>query len=170
MTFYLPDRGALRGRDVAALDPDRDWDLFGTGLYVWILQTFLRLRAAGAPVDLTESVPASGLVVAHADHAERVLAEASSPSDLVLVCVRADRRPRHVADVEIVQNRSSAGGGAQFFVPSWLQPGLIARNAARGAHLETVAYMGTRGQLHDDLGAAAWGTHSVGLGCIGTSA
>src|SRR5687767_8936464 len=94
VSFYLPERGALSGVDPVALDPDRDWAIFGTGLYVWILQTFLRLHAAGAPVRLVEAPPAAGLVVAHADHFERVLAEAVSPAHLTIVVARSDRRPQ----------------------------------------------------------------------------
>src|SRR5919201_6365098 len=110
VSFHFPERKALAGRSVATLDPDRDWELFGTGLYIWILQTFLRLRAGGAAVDLVEAPPVSGIVVVHADHVEQLLADASSPADLVVVSVRADRWPQHVADVEIVQNKSSVGG------------------------------------------------------------
>jgi hypothetical protein len=155
ISFYFPDRKALEGRDVATLDPDRDWELFGTGLYIWILQTFLRLRMAGAPVRLEEAPPGSGVVVAHADHVERLLADASSPADLIVVCARADRWPQVLADVEIVQNSSSVED-CQIFIPSWLQPGLIPRDPSRSTHVEAIAYMGTSQQLHAELATAAW--------------
>ena len=57
VSFYLPGRRALRGLEVTEIDPDRDWELFGTGAYVWILQTFVRLRRAGANVQLEEAPP-----------------------------------------------------------------------------------------------------------------
>ena len=124
VSFYLPERRALCGRDPLTLHPDRDWDVFGTGVYVWILQTFLRLRHAGAPVRLEASPPSSGVVVAHADFVERLLGEAEYPAHLTIVSARADRRPQLLADVEIVQNACSAED-YQIFIPSWLQPGLI---------------------------------------------
>jgi Glycosyl transferases group 1 len=154
-SFYLPDRDALRGRDALTIDPDRDWEVFGTGVYIWIFQTFLRLYAAGAPVRLDEVAPVSGLVVVYADHVPRLYSEASSPADLILVSVRADRRPQLLADVEIVQNASSAGD-YQIFIPSWLQPGLIPRDPFRGTRVEVAAYMGTRQQLHDELATPGW--------------
>src|SRR6185503_18087799 len=43
VTFYLPDQRALRGVYPEGLDCDRDWAVFGTGVFVWVLQTFLRL-------------------------------------------------------------------------------------------------------------------------------
>ncbi len=156
VSFYLPEREALRGRDVDAIEPDEDWQLFATGLYIWIPQTFLRLRAAGAPVQLCSAPPPSGAVVSYADHVEQLLAAASSPSRLIVVSVRADRWPQLIPDVEIVQNVSSVED-YQVFIPSWLQPGLIPREPSRATHVETIAYIGTRQQLHDDLAAPAWG-------------
>src|SRR5688572_27981496 len=85
VSFYFPERQALAGVDPLTLDPDRDWSAFGTGVYVWVLQTFLRLWKAGAPVALVEAPPETGMVVLHADHLQRLLAEASSPGDLTIV-------------------------------------------------------------------------------------
>src|SRR5215208_7939672 len=76
VSFYMPDQQALQGVDPEALDCDRDWEVFGTGVYVWVLQAFLRLRAAGAPVRLAQTAPRSGIVVAFADYVERLIAEA----------------------------------------------------------------------------------------------
>jgi hypothetical protein len=155
VSFYLPDRQALQGLDPERLDCDRDWEVFGTGVYVWVLQTFLRLRAAGAPVRLSRTPPPSGVVVAHADYVERLLAEAPSPADLTIVSARADRPQQIYADLEVVQNGSSVED-FQIFIPSWLQPGLIPRSSDRGTHVENVAYVGARKQLHGDLAGGDW--------------
>ena len=155
VSFYLPERRALCGRDPLTLDPDRNWEVFGTGVYVWILQTFLRLRHAGAPVRLDTSPPSSGVVVAHADYVERLLGEAEYPARLTIVSARADRRPQLLADVEIVQNASSAED-YQIFIPSWLQPGLIPRDLSRGNTVEEIAYVGARKQLHAELATPEW--------------
>ncbi len=155
VSFYLPDRDALGDLDAATLDPDRDCDLIATGLYGWILQTFLRLRSSGSPVRLDEAPPVSGTVVSHVEYVERLLAEAPSPGELFIVSPRMDRGPQLLADVEVVQNASSVGP-YQVFIPSWLQPGLIPRDPARGARVETVTFMGNRQSLHDDLASPAW--------------
>ena len=155
VSFYLPERRALRGADPLTLDPDRDWEFFGTGLYVWILQTFLRLHAVGAPVHLVERTPAAGLIVAHVDHFERVLREAVAPADLTVVVVRSDRKPQPLADFGIVQNAESADR-YHFFIPSWLQPGLIARTLDRGTRVENIAYMGSIKELDPNLAHPEW--------------
>ena len=155
VSFYLPDDQALSGRDPDTLDCDRDWQVFGTGVYVWVLQTFVRLRSAGAPVRLTRTAPASGTVLTHSDYVERLLAEAPSAADLTIVSARADRPPQIYADFEVVQNQSSVHD-VQVFIPSWLQPGLIARRRSRGTRVENIGYMGARKQLHADLAGDQW--------------
>jgi hypothetical protein len=155
VSFYLPERESLRGVDPLTLDPDRDWAIFGTGVYVWILQTFLRLHMAGAPVRLVERPPAAGLVVAHADHFGRILSEAASPAELTIVIARSDRRPQLLADFGVVQNAGSVDR-YHFFIPSWLQPGLVPRAQARGTRVEEVAYVGAIKELDPDLASAAW--------------
>lgn len=154
-SFYFPERQALEGVDPLTLDPDRDWSVFGTGVYVWILQTFLRLLKAGAPVRLVDRAPAAGVVVLHADHLQRVLSESESPEDLTIVVAQADRGWQPLADFTIVQNRSSSGS-TRFFIPSWVQPGLVPRRADRGTRVETVGYFGNIKELHPDLADPAW--------------
>jgi hypothetical protein len=155
VSFYLPDQQALGPLDPETIDCDRDWEVFGTGVYVWVLQTFLRLRAAGAPVRLCRTPPSSGVVLAHADYVERLLAEAPSAADLTVVSARADRPQQLYADLEVVQNGSSVED-FQIFIPSWLQPGLVPRRSDRGAYIENVVYVGARKQLHADLAGADW--------------
>lgn len=155
VAFYLPDRQALDAADPLTLDPDRDWAVFGTGVYVWILQTFLRLHAAGAPVRLVDTAPAAGLLVTHAAHFDRVLSEAPSPADLIIVVAQSDRAPQPLADFAVVQNASSADRYG-FFIPSWLQPGLVPRARERGTRVENVAYAGSIKELDPDLASPAW--------------
>ena len=155
VTFYLPDQQALEGLDPETLDCDRDWAVFGTGVYVWVLQTYVRLRDAHAAVRLSKSPPSGGIVVTHADYVERLLSEAPAAADLTIVSARADRPQQVYADIEIVQNASSVED-FQIFIPSWLQPGLIARNASRGTRVENIGYVGARKQLHSDLGSPDW--------------
>ncbi|PYR94185.1 MAG: hypothetical protein DMF84_06455 [Acidobacteria bacterium] len=155
MSFYLPDREALGGADPLKLHPDRDWAIFGTGVYVWILQTFVRLHIAGAPVQLVDTPPPAGLVVAHADHLKRVLSEANSRADLIVVVAQSDRRPQSLADFAVVQNAASADRD-HFFIPSWSQPGLVPRPPERGTRVENVAYFGSIKELDPDLASPLW--------------
>ncbi len=155
MSFYLPGRQALGGVDPLSLDPERDWAVFGTGVYVWVLQTFVRLRLAGAPVQLVDKPPDSGVVVTHADDFTGLLEVARSPDDLAIVVARSDRAPQPLADFSIVQNPADADD-YQFFIPSWLQPGLVPRLSDRDSTIETVAYFGSIKELDPELAAPAW--------------
>jgi hypothetical protein len=155
VSFYFPERQALAGVDPLTLDPDRDWSAFGTGVYVWVLQTFLRLWKAGAPVALVEAPPETGMVVLHADHLQRLLAEASSPGDLTIVVAQSDRGPQLLADFSIVQNGAGTDS-THFFIPSWLQPGLVPRLLDRGTRVENIAYFGNIKELRPDLSSQAW--------------
>lgn len=163
--FYLPDREALGDLDAEELDPDRDADLITTGLYGWILQTFLRLRAVDLPVRLVEGPPAAGTVVAHVEYVERLLAEAPSPDELFVVTPRMDRPPQPLADLEVVQNVASVGP-RQVYIPFWLQPGLVPRDAGRETRLETVTFMGYRESLADELASASWADALSGSGLV----
>ena len=155
VAFYFPDRAALGTLDPLTIDPDVDWAVFGTGVYVWILQTFLRLHRAGVDVRLVDTPPPRGVVVTHADHLQRLWSEASSPTALTIVVARSDRGPQWLADFVVVQNASSAGGHA-FFIPSWSQPGLIPRDRTRGTRVECVAYIGAIKELDPELTTPAW--------------
>jgi hypothetical protein len=155
VTFYLPDQGALNDIEPEDLDCDRDWEVFGTGVHVWVLQTYVRLRAGGAPVRLAGTAPASGVVVTHSDYVERLLRDSPSARDLTVVSARADRPPQIYADVEIVQN-AAAVRDYQIFIPSWLQPGLVPRRRDRAARIERIAYIGAHKQLHPDIAADEW--------------
>ncbi|HBL30242.1 MAG TPA: hypothetical protein DD490_25700 [Acidobacteria bacterium] len=149
----------LAGEDLEALsriDPDRDWRELQTGERAWILQTFLRLRRAGHPVELSGTVPEDGLVVFHAKQAKALARQRPRLRDLVLVGARADNREPLIADVEILQNGHFADGRRRFALPHWPQPGLLPRDPARGARIERIAYKGFSANLHADFRTPAW--------------
>lgn len=154
VTFFLPDpQQVALFRDA---DPDRDWALFSTGVHVWIGQTYLRLKRAGHPVMLSAVVPASGIVVAHADHVPALLCMRSWSAALTIVAARADRPSQPYADVEVVQNAGSAIGDKVFHIQHWPQPGLVARDPARGDAVRTVGFKGTVGEMAPEFGSRAW--------------
>src|SRR5690349_16348103 len=138
------------------LDPDRDWQEFVTGERAWILQTYLRLRAAGAPVELAGTIPHEGVAVFGSKQRQAVRALAGRGRSSILVGVRADVGEALIADFEIVQNRHQADGVRRFFVPHWPQPGLIARDRARGTRIENVAFKGFSGNLHEEFAGPEW--------------
>lgn len=154
VSFLLPgesDLAALRG-----LDPDRDHEQLKRGERAWVLQTYLRLAAAGWPVELTGEPPADGLVVFHAKHRRWVAAQAGALRRAVLVGVRGDLHSPRVADFEVLQNGFFADGRRCFHVPHWPQPGLLAREPARGDEILRVAYKGFARNLAPEFRGSRW--------------
>ena len=156
VTFFLAgaDLDRLRG-----LDPDRDWRELQLGERAWVLQTWLRLAAAGYPAPLAAAPPAAGLVVFHAKQRRELLGglrALQAPRGLTLVAIRGDIKPVRTADFEVVQNGRSADGRRTHFVPHWPQPGLVARDPARGDRLARLAYKGFDLNLHPYFRSPEW--------------
>jgi hypothetical protein len=154
VSFALPGEDDLdRLKD---LRPDDDWRELQTGERAWILQTFLRLRQAGQPVELVTTPPGLGTAVFHAGHKREVFRARRSLTDTVLIGVRGDLRDPLIADVQVLQNGRFADGRRHFYIPHWPQPGLRPRRPDREARVERVAFKGFDRNLHPDLRAPAW--------------
>ncbi len=140
LSFFLP--GEPEFARLQALDPDREPTEFQTAERAWTLQTYLRLRRAGLPVELCNELPRQGVVVFHAKHKNLVQQQRRSCHYTLLVALRGDRGPVLNADFEVLQNSGDADHQRTFEVPHWPQPGLKARDPNRGPRLEVVAYKG----------------------------
>src|SRR5262245_13095523 len=145
-TFYLPGESDLER--LRRLDPDRDAVEFTRGHRAWILQTYLRLAAAGHPVDLDGAPPRGGMLVFHANQTESLLRHWWRWGDCLMIAVRADHSESHLADFELLQNRVWEDGARRFFVPFWPQPALVPRDPARGSRIERIAFKGFLASLH----------------------
>jgi hypothetical protein len=162
VTFFLAGDDDLRAtRD---LNPDRDLGHFRRGEWSWVVQTFLRLRLAGYPVDLSNTSPEWGIVVFHAKHKHALARAARGRSGLVFAAIRADNSSPLLADFEIVQNGRFADDRRRFSLPFWPQPGLRPRDLGRGQRVERVGYLGLEENLHPDFRAAAWSRRLTELG------
>jgi hypothetical protein len=75
---------------------------------------------------------------------------------LVLLGIRGDKRQILLADYELVQNGRWADGRQRFFIPYWPQPGLLPRDASRGASVKRVSYKGFDLNLHDYFRGDDW--------------
>lgn len=163
VTFYTDvDDAALAGW--RALQPDREPGRLLRGDECWIAQTHARLRDAGVAVQLDNRVPAEGVVVFYAGDKKPVWRGFDPRGRAMLVAVRSDRHPVGFADVEIVQNASSADGARTRHVPHWPQAGLLPRDPARGACVRTVLFPGTPQNLHDGFAGDAWQRFVAGRG------
>lgn len=161
--FFFPDQPDLQA--LGNLDPDRDWRLFGSGEWVWVLLTYLRLRRAGRPVELVGEPPEGAQVlVFHAKHERALLRHSGRLRDALLVGVRADNREALAADVEVVQNGSFADGRRRVCIPLWPQPGLLSRDPARGERIARIAYKGLLRHLHPGFRDRDWTAFVSSLG------
>lgn len=137
-----PDLEDLDERDIE-LQPAR----FCGGRNSWIAQGYLRLREAlrarGLAVRLSARIVPGTMCIAHRDDANRF---GRSVGDGLIVVVRADRAPVIACDFAIAQNGLSLGPRERF-VPLWPQPGIIARDPARGPAVRRLVYQGRTSSL-----------------------
>lgn len=148
------------------LDPDRDWREFVTTTSAWILQTFLRLKAAGDPVVLRDDLPNRGIAVLSAgDH--RVVKRATGTTTALIATAQGSfRRRPGLADAVIVQNPVEADGHRRCFVPHWPQPGLVPRNSLRGTRVERAAFKGFPNNLDPSFRESGWSDFLRQLGIV----
>lgn len=152
--FLLPGEGDLD--ELRALDPDRDVERFRRGECAWVLQTYLRLAAAGLPVELVDRAPADGVVVFHAKHRRWLRDHGGAARSAVLVGIRGDLGAPLVADFEVLQNGRFADRRRRFHVPHWPQPGLLPRDPARGDAVRRIAYKGFARNLAEGFRGRRW--------------
>jgi hypothetical protein len=141
-----PDIGRL---DEASLEAERA--RFRRGIENWIVQGYLRLRRAleamGFEVSIADRFARGAICIAHRDDLNRY---GDPLFDCFVIAARADRPPVHVAQIEVVQNALQLRGASSVLIPHWPQPGLVARDANRGARVARAVYYGR------ESGAPAW--------------
>lgn len=138
------------------VSPERLWPELAAGRGGRLRDAELAQRAAGATniwVQVTAAIFArAGLPVTVSDRLEpgavNVVAGeefGAAEADPACFCVaaRADGHRPVLAHHVIEQNRRRAARRDTAYVPIWPQPGLIPRDAARGARFETVAFKGS---------------------------
>lgn len=136
--------------------PDREPQRLVLGEHYWVVLSYCRLRDAGVPVQLVNRVPAHGVVIFYAGDKRPVWKALKAGSQALAVALRSDRNPVGFADLEIVQNQSSADRHRCHHLPHWPQPGLVPRDPARGDRPRVILFPGTPQNLHDDFRSARW--------------
>ncbi len=153
VTFFVPDIPDID--ELPGLDPDRDWRTMKNGRD-WTLQTYLRLRNSGYPVEISNTVPTDGLVIFH-PLAEPIFdCGLARRKNVILVGTRGDCRRPMIADFEILQNGCWADEKTRFFIPFWPQPVIIPRCRQRGSQVETVSFKGYDANVHPYYQSKGW--------------
>jgi hypothetical protein len=135
---------------------------FGNAAWIWILQTYLRLRERGHAVELVSTIPDAGIIVLCSGDVPRDF----RPSERqFFVSINADEAPDVFTQLHVTQNRIQARIVPDSYdVPHWPQPGLITRDPARGAAFTSLAYFGDDGNLSTELRDSRWTGFLAGLG------
>ena len=127
--FYIPQSDWPK--DEMPESADTYWEGFARGIYCWVLQTYLRLKADDFPCELIGTMPTEGIVFTHRDSLPDKLKKPGSK--LLIVCLQAERQPHPYAQLQVVQNPQqlhiqSKCFWQSYFIPHWRQPGLIPRD------------------------------------------
>ena len=157
--FYLPQKDWL---DDMPEQPDVYTELYGQGIYIWTLQTYLYLKADGFPCNLVGTIPDEGIVIAHRDSFPY---ELRPTPKVLMVCIKPDRNPHPYAQLQVVQNPQDAKKlKNSYYIPLWRQAGLIPRHPERGDRFENIGYFGISYNLAPELKAASWSKQLEELG------
>ncbi|MEQ1908664.1 MAG: glycosyltransferase [Vicinamibacterales bacterium] len=187
VAFYVPSPDLVRHAPAAAADywpwiatavetmPAQLGDGRGIcpwlGPYNWTLQTYLELRDSGFDCELTASLPADGVIIAHGDFLPPGIAPSARQ---FIVEIKPDRPLQcRFANFAITQNTSDpiCQRPARLFVraaalPYWPQPGLVPRDDARGDRFENIGFMGRAQNFLDDTDAVSTGLEERGLNWV----
>lgn len=136
------------------------------GKYNHTIQTYLRLKTNGFSCQLVDKIPDEGILIAHRDLLPKNI-KLLDPK-LLVVCMKAERKPHPYAQFHIVQNpveESSLGScWNAHYIPLWPQRGLIPRDSNRQDRFETVAYFGRTVNLAPELEDPNWSKQLRQLG------
>jgi hypothetical protein len=161
IVFVLPD--AERWMDLVEADPvplpGEVHARFERGADAWTIVSYLVLKGRGHAVELSSTMLPDRICVAHRDSVIR----RELPFDSYIVAVRADRGPVWIGDWQIVQN-SILEQGRSHYLPYWPQPGLLARNPARGTRIERVGFMGRERNLGEPFRNDSFRRHLSDMG------
>ncbi len=143
------------------------WSAKHSNFTPWIAQTYAELALVGIDFKITETLAVDGIVLADRDTLGN-----SYPflSRTILICAKSDREFHPSAHFHISHNRQDESGFINNkvwqarYVPHWLIPGIESRDFKRGTKLENIAYIGTRGQLAEELKSPEWARKIGDLG------
>lgn len=160
VTFFYPYPEDLASVETLDLDDWRFWSMeWRERRRAWSLRTFLQLRRAGHGVTISAEMPREGVVVVGPEMAMRRAAARAlgfGRRHPLVVAIRADLPRCGFADIEVLQNGFYHDGRHFFHIPHWPQPGLVPRDPARGARVETIAFKGYLKNLHRGFASPAW--------------
>jgi hypothetical protein len=128
-------------QEAAEYDVSQPSSWYGLGHRIWVFQAFQALKDRGFACSLVDRIPETGIVLIHRSQLPDGL---QLKRERFLIVIQGDNTPAVRSNIDIIQNseQSSNFGRPACYIPSFPQPGLIARNVNRGSRFENVSYMG----------------------------
>lgn len=133
----------------------------------WILTTYFHLKQAGLPCEIIDRMPDEGIVIADRDTLGNKYPYLGK---LLLICAKGDREFHPSAHCHVVHNpheleieRNSLWNS--YYIPHWLQFGLIPRLKERGNTIENAAFIGSRSNLASEFSSQKWIDALNAIGC-----
>ena len=119
----------------------------------WILTTYFQIQNTGISCKFIDHIPEKGIVIADRDTLGNnypYLGEA------MLICGKGDREFHPSAHLHIVHNPFEFQDKKNkvwnpYYIPHWIQPGLITRLEERGSYIENIAFCGCTGNSIQDF-------------------
>jgi hypothetical protein len=105
---------------------------------IWIVSTYLRLKARKLSVKIVDHLVPDAINICAAESLIRTTASHRA----FIVAVQADRGNLGWGDYTLVQSPVHARRSGTCLIDCWPQPGLLARDPARGVEIRRMAYLG----------------------------
>lgn len=118
----------------------------------WVLRTFCVMRAAGYPVTLSDRVEPNRINISSV----QVIGRRNRSFDAFVVLARCDHHESRLANIVIRHNDRCEPGAGGIYLPTWLQPGIIPRDPARGTDIKVLGYKGLLPNLDPDFRSDAF--------------
>lgn len=135
--FLVPVRSQSHLSYLKSINVDEHHYEFTQGKIIWTLQTYLILRNRMDGVTCTRFPKSDAINIAHCQYLRKIQCEPHT-----FICsISGEYRHLFWAHMHIVQNQKQHDGKRYFWIPHWMQPGLIPRKENRTV-VDTVAYAG----------------------------
>jgi glycosyltransferase involved in cell wall biosynthesis len=143
------------------------WSGFHSNFTAWIAQTYCYLKQAGFPCKIAKTIPEEGILIADRDTLDN---DYPFLDRVLLICVQSDKEYHPSAHLHIVYNpltweKTQNSLWNPHLIGHWPMPGLIPRDPQRNTLVRNVSYIGTRGQLAEELKSPAWPDSLTNLDC-----
>jgi hypothetical protein len=134
------------------------------GLFAWVIQPYLCLRAGGFECHIVSELPQSGIVIVP----RKFVPEQLRPGkDLLIVMLKADCKLHKYSQIHIIENPNEKCSDTDlwqsYFIPHFPQPGLRPRDPDRTT-FTNIAYFGLETNLAKELCDLAWENQLQNLG------